>query len=43
MISNLSSSSVKINGVERVFYVLEVFPFSSERKSMSIVLRCDGV
>jgi len=37
--STQSSTTVKIHGKDKTFDLLEVFPFTSDRKRMSVVVR----
>lgn len=38
-----STTELLVRGESRVLELLEVFPFSSDRKRMSVVVRCNGV
>ena len=37
--STQSTTTVKIRGTEKTFDLLEVFPFTSDRKRMSVIIK----
>ena len=43
MKSTQSTTTVKVKNNEKTFELLEVFPFTSDRKRMSVIVKSNGV
>ena len=41
--STQSTTTIKVRGTDKTFELLEVFPFTSDRKRMSVVIKSNGV
>lgn len=41
--STQSTTTVRVKGNEKTFELLEVFPFTSDRKRMSVIIKSNGV